>query len=354
MSRIKDLRMKLTTQDIRNTMARLGVQVHEETDKALIFPTVCHNETGGSPKLYYYKDEKIFKCYTQCNSMFDVFDLIQRVKRVRGQHCSLPEAIAITGVEDNNDIDPEVLEDLQYLRKLSNSQNQLVPAEDENHLEILDKKILNSFKFNEDGIKPWIDEGIGITALKRFNIKYDSYLNAIVIPNFDHDGNLIGIRGRFLGDNVKAKYMPLMFNKKILSHPTGKFLYGYYENKQKIASKRIAVIFEGEKSVLKMETFYPDSNIALSTSGKKITFDHLSALLKLNVREVVLAYDKDFQTPKEREEKIKEYDKILGMLKPYFEVSMLIDYENKLEYKDSPIDQGKDVFDYLMRNREKR
>ena len=57
---------------------------------------------------------------------------------------------------------------------------------------------------------------------------------------------------------------------------------------------------------------------------------------------------------KEREEKIKEYQKIVGILTPYFEVSIIVDDENKLQYKDSPIDQGKDVFDNLMRNREKR
>lgn len=352
MSRIKDLRMKLTPEEIKNTMTRLGVELHEETELALIYPTVCHNETGGSPKLYYYKNEKIFKCYTQCQAMFDIFELIKKVKNLRGETISLPQAIALTGVEDNDDMDQEVADDLAYLRKMSRA-NELV-EQDDNHLEILNKNILRSFDYNVSKLQGWIDEGIGEDALQRFEIKYDPSLDAIIIPNLDHEGNLIGIRGRFLAATAKAKYMPIRFNGKILSHPTGKFLYGYYENHNVISQKHMAIIFEGEKSVLKMETMYPDNNIALSTSGKKITLDQLNALLKMNVSEIVLAYDKEYQTPIERKNKIAEYDKIISVLKPYFEVSMLIDFGNNIPYKDSPIDAGREVFEELMKNRVKR
>jgi len=353
MSRIKDLRMKLTPDEIIATLERVGVEPVEENETEIIYQTVCHNESGGSPKLYYYKNEKIFKCYTQCGSMFDIFELLKKIKKLRGQSMSLPEAIAMTGVENNDMVDQEILDDLAYFRKLSKA-NEFVDHDDTIKLEILNSNILNAFEFNKEKLQSWIDEGIGEDALERFNIKYDSHLDAIIIPNLDHEGNLIGIRGRFLAATAKAKYMPIRFNGKILSHPTGKFLYGFHENHNVIAEKRIAVIFEGEKSVLKMETMYPGNNVALSTSGKKITLDQLNALLKMNISEVVLAYDKEYQTPDERKAKIVEYDKIISVLKPYFEISMLIDFGNKIKYKDSPIDSGKEVFEDLMRNRLKR
>lgn len=353
MSRIKDLRMQLTPEQVKNILAKYGVGLHEETEDALIFPTACHNETGGSPKLYYYKNEKIFKCYTECNKMFDIFDFLIRMKKVRGENISLPNAIAMTGVENNQDIDSEVLADLEYLRKLSNATNSITES-NPREIEILDKDIIDSFLYNKNGVSPWLEEGITEEALHRFNIKYDSKYNAIIIPNLDHEGHLIGIRGRFFGENAKAKYMPIIFNQQILSHPTGKFLYGFYENKNMIKKKGIVVLFEGEKSVLKMDSYYPGKNVALSTSGKKITLDQLNALLTLNINEVVLAYDKDYRDKTEREEKIQEYEKIISVLKPYFEVSMLIDFENLLEYKDSPIDKGKENFEKLMKNRIKR
>jgi hypothetical protein len=352
MSRIKDLRMKLTEEEIKNILAKYGAFVHTETEDALIFPTVCHNVDGGSPKLYYYKEDKIFRCYTECNGMFDIFDLLGKMHKLRGETITLNHAIDLTGVQrDIGQVDSQVLEDLEYLKKLSSINNKVV---NENTVRILDNNILNSFMYNEVGVQPWIEEGISELALNRFNIKYDSTKNAIIIPNLDHQGNLIGIRGRFFGENAPAKYMPIKYNGEILSHPTGKFLYGYYENKHVIREKGLAIIFEGEKSVLKMETLYPQSNIALATAGKKITLDQLNALLKLNLNEVILAYDKDYKTPEERKEKLVEYDKIVQILKPYFSVSIIVDFTNKLQYKDSPIDQGKDVFDELVRNRVKR
>lgn len=351
MSRIKDLRMQLNEEDIKALLAPYGGFVEMETENALIFPTICHNLEGGSPKLYYYTEDKIFKCYTGCNEMFDIFELMIKVNKLRGKKISLPEAINLTGVEQDVQRDQEIAKDLEYLKRLTKTKN---TEEVKSTVRVLDKHLLTHFTYDEVGLKSWLDEGINAASLDRFNIKYDNKRNAIVIPNLDHDGNLIGIRGRFLSPNAPAKYMPLKMNNEILSHPTGKFLYGYYENKHTISEKGLVIIFEGEKSVLKMETFYPQKNLALATLGKKITLDQLDALLKLNLNEVVLAYDKDYRNPKERKEKLEEYEKTVKILQPYFSVSLIVDYGNSLEYKDSPIDQGKEVFDELIRNRVKR
>lgn len=354
MSSIKELRMQLSEDDIKNILARYGTFTAAETETSVVFPTACHNLTGGSPKLYYYRDEKIFQCFTQCNCMFDIFDLILRMEKLRGNDIGLRQAILLTGVEQNEEISKDARDDLEYLRKLRDASNNLLQSEEEYDGKILDKDLINRFTFNLNGVKPWMDEGISIEALNKFNIRYDSTNTAIVIPNLDHDGNLVGIRGRFFGIDAKAKYMPLRYNGKILSHPTGKFLYGFYENNKNISKTGIAILFEGEKSVLKMETLYPGKNISLATTGKKISLDQLDALLKLKIREVVLAYDRDYRTPAERKEKLAEYDKIISILKPYFEVSVMADFEKDLEYKDSPIDQGKEVFDKLMKERIKR
>jgi len=353
MSRIKDLRMQLTEEDIKGLLAPYGGFVEMETENAIVFPTICHNIEGGSPKLYYYLEDKIFKCYTGCNEMFDIFELMIKVNKLRGKNISLPEAINMTGVDKDESRDEDIANDLEYLRRL-NKTKQTEEKEDSNSIRILDKHLLTHFTYDEIGLRSWLDEGISAASLDRFNIKYDELKNAIIIPNLDHEGNLVGIRGRFLSPKAPAKYMPIKMNNQILSHPTGKFFYGFYENKHTISEKGLVIIFEGEKSVLKMETHYPQKNLSLATLGKKITLDQLDSLLKLNLNEVVLAYDKDYKNPKERQEKIIEYEKTIKILKPYFSVSLIIDYGNLLKYKDSPIDQGKEVFEELIRNRVKR
>jgi hypothetical protein len=346
---IKDLRMKITPGEIKGFLAGYGVMPVEENDKEIVFPTCCHNHTGGSPKLYYYKSEHIFKCYTQCRDMFDIFTLLQKMNTLRGINITIGQAIKLTGVDSTEQISSEIYKDLEYLKKLSQQE-----IEDTKTVKILDKSILERYRFHPDGCALWLEEGISEGAMRKFGIGYDFIHNAITIPNYDDAGNLIGIRGRFLNPDAPAKYMPMKFGNDILSHPTGKFLWGYHQNGDTIRRKKIAVIFEGEKSVMKMEGFYPGNNISLATLGKKITLDQLDLLLSLEPEEVMLAYDKDYTTKEEMKVKIEEYEKIVSILKPYFKVSLLMDVENNLGYKDSPADKGKAVFEELVRYRLKR
>lgn len=353
---IKEQRMSLSDNDIKNIISKLGEKVEFETDGAMIFRTFCHNAEGGKKKLYYYKKDKIFKCYTggaDCSAVFDIFDLIMKAKKTRGEEMTLPQAFEFAGITmDQYVLNTNIQDDLEYLRKLSFkiSEEYL-----ENEVEILDKNILNLFFVNKDGLKSWLDEGIELKTINKYQIKYDMIRNCIVIPNFNSEGDLIGLRGRFLNPEAPAKYMPLKISNVIYSHPTGKYLYGLYENKENIQKKQIAVIFEGEKSVLKMDSMYPDSNVGLATLGSSITLDQLDLLLKLNINEVVLAYDKEYNhNQKELEQAVQKYDRIVSILKPYFKVSILLDLDNQLNYKDSPIDQGKEVFDSLMKERKTR
>lgn len=352
---IKDLRMQLSPEEIKKIMASFGVSPVEENETEIIFPTACHNLAGGSPKLYYYLDEKIFKCYTNCNSMFDIFDLLIKMKKLRGDtDFNLPNAIDYAGLSQNESKpkNKEMIEEIQYLKKLNSGSKLAKILEDQ--VKILDLNILKNYPYNEFGVRSWLEEGISREAMEKFRIGYDSYKNAITIPNFDNNGNLIGIRARFLNKNSIAKYMPLKHGGDILSHPTGKFLYGFFENKETIKKKGIAILFEGEKSVLKMESMYPGNNVALATTGKKITLHHLNSLLSLNVREVILAYDKDYTNRQEMREKFKEYQEIIDILSPYFDTSIIIDEENLLEHKDSPIDKTREIFEKLMIERFKR
>lgn len=353
MTNFKELRMKLTEENIKNILAKVGVFSVAESDKALVFPTACHNATGGSHKLYYYKDEKIFKCYTECDSMFDIFTLLQKIDHVRGGNLSLPEAIDATGFGGDLSSVREVSDDLKYLKRLSQANDELFGAEEPEKIEILAANFMDRFSFNEVGAKPWIDEGITVETLTKYQIKYDSTQNALLIPHWNEKGEIIGVRARSFSENAKAKYMPLRYNGRYLTHPTGKFLYGFHFNIEKIRSVGVAVIFEGEKSVMKMESFFPDYNVSLATSGKKITLDQVGSLLNIGINEVVLAYDKDYTTEAEKQAKIAEYTKIVSVLKPYFAISLIIDNHNKLNYKDSPIDQGKDIFLELMEERKR-
>ena len=85
----KDLRQELTDEMLKDILLQFDVEPYEETSDYIIFPTCCHNLTGGSPKLYYYKDSKLFHCFTECNDTFDIFTLLQRMYKLRGQDITL-------------------------------------------------------------------------------------------------------------------------------------------------------------------------------------------------------------------------------------------------------------------------
>jgi len=88
--------------------------------------------------------------------------------------------------------------------------------------------------------------------MKTFNILYYDRQNKIVIPHYDMNNNLIGIRGRALNeeDLVYGKYMPIQIEGQMCAHPLGYNLYGLNMNKDNIKLASIAIVFEGEKSVL--------------------------------------------------------------------------------------------------------
>ena len=80
------LQKDLTKEDIINIMTDLGADRVLDTNGGLIFPTICHNEFSeeASMKLYYYFDNHIFRCYTECDEVFNIFTLIDKRFKLLG------------------------------------------------------------------------------------------------------------------------------------------------------------------------------------------------------------------------------------------------------------------------------
>ena len=209
----------------------------------------------------------------------------------------------------------------------------------------LDESILQNFSYDPKYLSLWLEEGINEETLNEFQIGYSVKDDAISIPHRDMNGQLIGIRGRFLSEGALNKYMPLNISGQFLNHATRGNLYGLYENKDNIDKLKRVIIFEGEKSVLKMNSFFGrEHNTAVATSGNRITNEQIRLFAELQIEEVILAFDKDYETELERQELLKRYDKIAERLSIYFNTSVIIDWIDLTEFKDSPIDRGKDIF----------
>lgn len=352
---IRELRESLTPEDIKRILGERGVEPHYENNSSIIFPTVCHNPVGqGSNKLYYYKNSMLFRCFTECCSTFDIFDLIIKMEGIKGNKIGKLQAIYECGFElssrEIEDIaNDSLIDDIAFINEVMNSK-----AVDTNNLNLepIDPSFLDErYVFDISGLQPWLEEHISINSMLRYGITYDPIENCVVIPHYDAIGNVVGVRGRFMEEDASAKYRPISYNGQILKHPTSETLYGLYQNKSAIRKSKLCVIFEAEKSVLMMDTIYGKNNVAVAVSGQNISPTHIQLLYEAGVSDVIIAFDADYNNYETAKQKLKEYRNLSRPLLAFFNVSIIIDFHGRLGFKDSPIDRGETIFNELMTER---
>ena len=347
---LQEIKEKLTKEQIIQLVLGLGADRYEERENFIIFPTICHNPIGteASMKMYYYIENYSFHCYTECGENFDIFDLFKKVKEINNENFDFYETIyVIADLVEYNFFSVTTQEN--YISNINQFKKN-----DEIELNKYNKNILNVFR--KYYTVEWLDEGISKAAMEKFNILYYDYRNKIVIPHYDINGNLIGIRGRALEpEEIKlyGKYTPLKVEKTMYRHPLSFNLYGLYENKENIKQFKTVVIFEGEKSVLKYEDMY-DYNISVASCGSNLNYHQIELLIKeCQVNNIIIAYDKEFNlfASKEGVNYYNKLQKLCEKYSNYCNFSFLFDYNNLLDLKDSPIDKGKEVFEELMKKK---
>lgn len=342
----QSLKEQLSPNDIITLLNELGAEPYEQNGQ-IIARTICHNNNGGSHKLYYYSDTQMFHCYTNCGS-FDIFELIQKESGKEFSE-SFSYIKDYFGYENSlTDYNYNDIIDLTFFNKF----NKVIHYEP---LKILSEKVLNRYDNNYH--ISWVKEGIMPSTMKKFDIKMSITDQQIVIPHRDENGNLVGVRARNLNREVVdkgMKYAPVKQGSSFLNHPTGATLYGLYENKENIELVKKVVLFESEKSVLQLDSFYHGYGIGVCMSGSSFSDRQLDLIKNLPIEEVIIAVDKEFENIGDTLEKYyaeKVEKTIANKLKPYFSVSVVWDKKGLLDIKDSPTDRGKSIWLELFRNR---
>lgn len=200
----------------------------------------------------------------------------------------------------------------------------------------LPENIIN--KYSKRPISEWLEEGIPQEILDKYQVRYDDSGNRIVFPIRDIIGSIIAIKGRTLYSN----YKDLGIVKYIYYQPIGTndFLFGLDKNIQNIDNKKECIIVESEKSVMKLESYGFNNSVAISTSN--INIHQINLLLSLQC-DLVFAFDKDIDQ--------KKIIKEIKQLTLFTNVYTIIDKEGLLGIKDSPCDQGKEVWEKLYKER---
>lgn len=344
-----DIINQITSESIINLMTKLGAHHYIEKENYIIFPTLCHNINSeeASMKLYYYKNSKLFICYTNCETQ-NIFTFLKNYYNTRNIEYDWYQDIY------------SVILDLSNLRNLEGFSQPVYKSlrakyenvRKEKQLPEYSKTVLDCFV----DIAPveWIQDGISEQTMKKFGIKYSISQNKIIIPHYDIDNRLIGIRGRALDkwevENI-GKYAPIKIENIWYKHPLSMNLYGLNLTKNNIKKTGICYLVESEKACLQLESF-SIPNCGAAVCGSSFNKYQLNILLKeCHPLEIIICFDNE-----EKKGKEDYFFKLYNICKKYnnyCNFSFIYDREGLTKLKDSPTDCGEETFLKLIERRVK-
>lgn len=190
----------------------------------------------------------------------------------------------------------------------------------------------------------FLKDGISLQTQEKFRLGYDTESDRITIPQWNSNGELVGIMGRSNDPDIPhdKRWFP------IIPCSRGHTLFGFHQNYAKIQQKQTCVIVEGEKGVMQLSSM--GFNIGLATCTKSISRVQAKYIKALRVDKILIAYDEGVSESELRHEaeKIKIQNHIYDN-----EVGFIFDRSNeilKIGSKCSPTDLGKDSFKELVNN----
>lgn len=315
----------------------------------LLCKTGCHNVDveAAAWKLYYYKNTHWFMCYTECGAM-SIFKFLKHYYEARQIE-----------YDWYKDIYQVIIDCSNFNPNLAFTPPAYVSLKDKYTIH---RRVKDLPTFNDGCLDcfvktyptEWLNDGISKAAMDKFNILYSISQNKIIIPHYNVNGQLVGIRGRALNEweveNV-GKYMPVQIEQTWYSHPLSMNLYGLNVTKDSIKKERVCYLFEAEKSVMQVESFNMP-NCAVAVCGSNFNKYALNILMSTCApQEIIICFDKE-----ELPGQDKYFNKLYSIgekYRNYCNFSFIYDRSNLLNLKDSPSDKGEEIFHQLLEKRVK-
>ena len=268
---------------------------------------VCPFHDDHSPSMSVSRERQMFKCFV-CNKGGNVFtfvkdyeniSFIESVKRVADK-VGIPLSLNnIQKKESKFKLEYEIME---FATKIF--QNNLNSKEG-----IIAKEYLEKRSITEDIIKEF-RIGLSLTdnkyiynALsKKYEVAkldalglitrdglngYDKFVNRIMIPICNLDGEVVGYTGRIYNSEDSAKYIN---SKETIIYKKGNILFNYHNAKKYIREEKSVIVVEGNMDAIRMYSSGFKNVIALM--GTVITKEQVEILKKLRVP-IILMLDND-------------------------------------------------------------
>lgn len=291
---------------------------------------LCPFHSEATPSLTITSETQLFYCFG-CGAGGSVLTFIQKYNK-----CSMREAISLLKNYANITEDTETTVRLNAAKTIKKYKQNKRAKERSSH-KVLNDNIVDQYENDRTKLKIWNDEGISYDVLEKYKVRYDPFSDRLVYPIKDINGNIICMKGRTL--NPEWKQLKLRKYTYFQSVGDLDLFFGYYEHIEDIVNKKEIIIFEGEKSVMLLETWGITNSVAMLTSHLNPL--QLLILIKLGVK-VVFALDKNVNILK---------DENIQKLKRYVKIEYTYDSNNVLGEKDAPVDKGIEVWNKLYSKR---
>ena len=284
--------------------------------------------------------------------------MITNYTRNFGDKPDIFDLITYNLIYTNNSKDIGIMDALKYLHKILNLQFDGIRKDVKkvDHLSLFKKVLSNSNHYYDNDIpeeveedfdftkgiihKKWLSFGITQKTVDKFDIGYSFKMKRVILPlKYWADGRILGFNKRTIVDNHDI----FGIRKYLIStdYPKQINLYGLYENKDEIEKDGTVVLFESEKSVLRRDSRFDSTGVALQ--GHIISKEQVSIICGLDIENVVIALDKDVDINEVRAMCNRFYNKKT--------VYYIIDNDGILGDKDSPADASDDNYYKLFNSK---
>lgn len=277
------------------------------TSRGKNFFGVCPFHSDHAPSMSVSSDKQIYRCFS-CGAAGNVFTFVKDYENV-----SFLEAVSIVARKSgitfeytNNERKTDnKFSDLFKITSDASKfyQNNLNTKDGEKALAYLKKRGFTFDAIKELGFglstfnnsllnflekKGYTDQDIEKTVLISLDGKpHDVFVNRIMIPIHDLDGNVVGFTGREFTGNDGPKYIN---SKESVIFRKGTILFNYHRAKNEVRNTHELIIVEGNMDALKMYSNGVKNVIALM--GTALTADHINAIKKMRSK-VILMLDND-------------------------------------------------------------
>lgn len=286
----------------------------------------------------------------------DIFTLIQEHEGVK-----FPDAVQIvckaTGLDQEqfNKTEEIVLPFGGYYKGLKSN---LVDEYQE--LPTYPESVLDQFEMMSQ--TRFIKDGINVKVQHDFKIGYDYFSDRITVPWRNPSGEIIGIMGRYNGDDYEERELAKWF--PIIKFPKSQVLFGFSENYHHIQQTRTIILGESEKfpmqlrgmerPIIDLETGeilrYEGYNFGLAVGNHSISPVQKRLIQSCFPDTIIISFDEGIE-----EEYLRETAKKLQYEAGFFQSKIGYIYDKDGLYlpkgsKASPSDYGRKVFENLVMN----